>query len=74
MTETCSVCGSEFDVDGEGGISGYFGICYVSFCPWCYSSMVDMVFKLNSCPHCEKPLDEDEDEEELKDEEQEEGV
>jgi hypothetical protein len=39
----CSICGSEFDLMGEGGTNGYFGICPVSFCPWCLSCMIDMV-------------------------------
>lgn len=38
----CNVCSCEFTED-EGGILGYFGILPVSFCPNCYSSMVDMV-------------------------------
>jgi hypothetical protein len=42
--DTCSVCGSEYDEDA-GGIQGYFGICPVTFCEWCYSSIVDMVSK-----------------------------
>lgn len=39
----CSVCGSDFDLDDEGGTNGYFGITPVSFCPWCLSCMIDMV-------------------------------
>ena len=38
----CNVCSSEF-TDDEGGTIGYFGMIPVAFCPWCYSSMVDMV-------------------------------
>jgi hypothetical protein len=38
----CNVCACEF-TDDEGGIQGYFGILPVSFCPTCYSCMVDMV-------------------------------
>ena len=34
----CSVCQSPFDIEGEGGISGVFGICPVAFCVWCYTS------------------------------------
>jgi len=37
----CSVCGSEVDLEGEGGVSGYFGIIPVAFCVWCYSSILD---------------------------------
>lgn len=39
----CSVCGSEFDPNNEGGTDGYFGAIPVSFCPWCLSCMIDMV-------------------------------
>jgi len=38
----CSICDSEYDEDA-GGIQGYFGIMPVTFCCWCYSSIVDMV-------------------------------
>ena len=44
--EFCSVCGSDYDPE-EGGASGYFGITPVTFCVWCYSSIVDMVEKHN---------------------------
>jgi hypothetical protein len=39
----CNICDSEFDLEGEGGTNGYFGITPVSFCPWCLSCMIDMV-------------------------------
>ena len=42
----CSICDSETEEDE--GISGYFGICPVSFCCWCTSSLTDMVIQLNS--------------------------
>lgn len=40
--DICSICDSEYDAD-EGGIQGHFGIMPVTFCVWCYSSIVDMV-------------------------------
>ena len=40
---SCSVCCSEFDLEGEGGTQGYFGAIPVSFCPWCLSCAIDMV-------------------------------
>ena len=40
--DECSICGSEYD-EGAGGTQGYFGICPVTFCEWCYSSLVSMV-------------------------------
>ena len=41
----CSICNSEVDED-DGGVVGEFGICPVAFCVGCYSSIVDMVYKL----------------------------
>jgi hypothetical protein len=38
----CSVCSCDY-TDDEGGIIGYFGILPVAFCPFCFSSMCDMV-------------------------------
>ena len=38
----CSVCSCDY-TDDEGGILGYFGILPVAFCPFCFSSMCDMV-------------------------------
>ena len=36
-----------FNLD-EGGTAGYFGICLVYFCPWCLTSMIDMVRQLTN--------------------------
>jgi len=44
--ETCSVCGTNFDLDAEGGTKGEFGIIPVAFCPTCLSCTFDMVEKL----------------------------
>lgn len=44
----CNVCNSAFDLDGEGGTSGYFGAIPVNFCPWCLSCMIDMVQQMTS--------------------------
>jgi hypothetical protein len=43
----CSVCNSQFDLEGEGGTQGYFGAIPVSFCPWCLSCMIDMVQQMH---------------------------
>ena len=43
----CSVCNSEFDINGEGGTEGYFGAIPVRFCPWCLSCMIDMVQQMS---------------------------
>jgi hypothetical protein len=45
--EKCNVCECDFEIESEGGISGFFGILPVSFCPTCISSMCDMVDQLN---------------------------
>ena len=47
----CSICGSEMDLEGEGGVNGYFGICPIAFCVWCYSSICDMMHKAK-CMKC----------------------
>ena len=43
--EKCNICDSPIEEDE--GISGYFGICPVSFCTWCLSSMTDMVIQMH---------------------------
>jgi hypothetical protein len=43
----CSVCSCEFTED-EGGILGFFGMLPVAFCPFCFSSMCDMVSQLST--------------------------
>ena len=40
----CSVCNSPMEEDE--GIVGEFGILPVQFCCWCYSSVTDMVIKM----------------------------
>ena len=42
----CSICDSDFDMNSEGGTAGHFGIMPVAFCPWCLSSMFDMVAQM----------------------------
>ena len=44
----CCICKSDFNLEDEGGTAGYFGICLVHFCPWCLTSMVDMVRQLTN--------------------------
>ena len=46
MVNTCNICDSEIEED-NGDIVGNFGICPVSFCVWCVSSMTDMVIQMN---------------------------
>ena len=38
----CSICDAKFDLDEEGGMTGYFGMLMVYFCPFCFSSMIDL--------------------------------
>ncbi len=47
----CSICGSDMDLEGRGGIAGVFGIIPVAFCEWCYSSLTDM-FTKTTCECC----------------------
>jgi|TARA_R110000744_G_scaffold177176_1_gene295950 hypothetical protein len=44
--DNCSICDSDYDPD-RGGIQGYFGIMPVTFCEWCYSSIMSMAEKEN---------------------------
>ena len=44
--DECNICSTTID-EQAGDINGYFGICPVSFCVWCMSSMTDMVIKMN---------------------------
>ena len=39
--DECSICGSEYDEEA-GGVQGHFGILPITFCEWCYSSIIDM--------------------------------
>ena len=55
----CSICGSDMDLEGEGGIAGEFGICPVAFCEWCFSSLQDMFEKIR-CVDCEYKPEEEE--------------
>ena len=38
----CTICESFFDLEEEGGTTGYFGLLMVAFCPFCLSSILDM--------------------------------
>jgi len=42
----CNICDSDIEED-NGDIVGSFGICPVSFCVWCLSSMTDMVIQMH---------------------------
>ena len=42
----CNICDSPIEED-NGDIVGYFGICQISFCVWCLSSMTDMVIQMH---------------------------
>jgi len=55
----CSLCSSDYDPDC-GGVQGYFGIIPVTFCEWCYSSIIDMASQHMSLTDEEDPIEEDE--------------
>jgi hypothetical protein len=40
--DKCSICEADYDEEC-GGVQGYFGIMPVTFCEWCYTSVIDMV-------------------------------
>ncbi len=42
----CSICDTDFVIEEEGGVNGSFGILPVSFCPFCFTSIIDMVKQL----------------------------
>ena len=52
----CSVCSCEFTED-EGGLLGYFGMLPVAFCPFCFSSMCDMVGQLSMDEDLEEEIE-----------------
>ena len=42
----CNICKVEFSLLDDGGTAGHFGMIQVFFCPFCLSSMCDMVKQL----------------------------
>ena len=42
----CTVCKTDFCLNSEGGVEGYWGILPVAFCPTCTSCAIDMVQQL----------------------------
>ncbi len=52
MTDICSLCGSEFDMEGEGGMDFCIGILPFTLCCWCLSGMHDW-FSQMYCAECE---------------------
>jgi hypothetical protein len=60
----CSICGCEFDLETEGGISGDIGILAVAFCPTCWNGLRDAFDYEKDCKHgidCPVCAEEDED-------------
>jgi len=41
LEDNCCICAGEYDPEC-GGVQGYFGSIPVTFCEWCYSSVIDM--------------------------------
>jgi len=54
----CSICDSDFDLNGEGGIAGDIGILPFALCPTCYAGVLDMAQQI-MCPFCEGYQEED---------------
>lgn len=48
---TCSLCDSDFDLDGEGGIDGLIGILPVHLCPYCWNGLNEAVEFYRDCIH-----------------------
>ena len=44
--EICSICECDFDLLGEGGITGDLGMLPVAFCPFCLSGVTDLAEQL----------------------------
>jgi hypothetical protein len=59
----CSLCESDFDIDGEGGVSGFMGIIPVAFCPTCRAGLWEMHEQQRlpvCCPNCNWSEDDEE--------------
>lgn len=39
--DQCSICDSDYD-PSCGGVQGHFGMIPVTFCEWCFSSVISM--------------------------------
>lgn len=44
--EICSICEGDFDLVGEGGITGDLGMLPVAFCPFCLTGVTDLAEQL----------------------------
>jgi len=44
--EICSICECDFDLLGEGGITGDLGMLPVAFCPFCLTGVTDLAEQL----------------------------
>ena len=42
----CNTCERDFDLEAEGGLTGYFGIIPVAFCPECKACIYDLGLQL----------------------------
>jgi len=49
----CTVCGCEFDLEGEGGYRGSIGMKSVQFCQTCLSGIREIAEGLWLCRNCE---------------------
>ena len=51
--DVCSLCGAEFSLEDEGGISFCIGILPFKLCPTCYNGLIEM-FESVCCQDCEE--------------------
>ena len=54
--EICSICEGDFDLDGEGGITGDLGMLPVAFCPFCLSGVTDLAEQLREGEEMDREL------------------
>ena len=50
----CSVCSTDFDLEGEGGVHGNIGILPVILCPTCLNGMLEMCDFMQCREYCEE--------------------
>ena len=43
----CTICDGEFDIETEGGDTGFIGILPVNFCPTCKAGILDYAEQFN---------------------------
>ena len=54
--EICSICEGDFDLVGEGGITGDLGMLPVAFCPFCLTGVTDLAEQLREGEEMDREL------------------